>query len=195
MVAAQALGGIGSRVSWPMWKSEDEVSVPLSSEARLARSAAQGHREAFGRLVEEHKRAVYGLCLRILSDPEEARDAAQEAFARPTPPSTPSTCPSPSRLGCSGSPATTASTSCVAASPRAPGSSSTRTPEGGPAVDLADPEAERGDERLERPRRGTRSGQRLLLCRPTTARWSTFSTWSSCPTRRSPRPWRSRWER
>jgi len=83
MVAAQALGGIGSRVSWPLTKVKDELSVPpLTSEARLARSAAQGHKESFARLVDEHKRAVYGLCLRLVGDPEEARDASQEAFAR-----------------------------------------------------------------------------------------------------------------
>ncbi len=83
MVAALALGGIGSRVSWPLSNVKDEVTVPpLSSEGRIARSAAQGHKESFGRLVDEHKRAVYGLCLRLLSDPEEARDASQEAFAR-----------------------------------------------------------------------------------------------------------------
>ncbi|HVP69330.1 MAG TPA: sigma-70 family RNA polymerase sigma factor [Anaeromyxobacteraceae bacterium] len=82
MVAALALGGIASQVSWPFPETEEEVSLPLSSEARLARSAAQGRRDAFAALVEEHKRAVYGLCLRLLSDPEEARDAAQEAFAR-----------------------------------------------------------------------------------------------------------------
>jgi len=83
MVAAQALAGIGSRVSWPWEKERDRVLVPPPSrEVSLARSAAQGDREAFARLVEEHKRAVYGLCLRLLSDAEEARDASQEAFVR-----------------------------------------------------------------------------------------------------------------
>jgi RNA polymerase sigma-70 factor (ECF subfamily) len=55
---------------------------PLSPEAALARSAADGDKGAFTRLVEAHKRAVYGLCVRLLTDPEEARDAAQEAFVR-----------------------------------------------------------------------------------------------------------------
>ena len=54
----------------------------LSPEAALARSAARGDKQAFARLVELHKRAVYGLSLRLLADAEEARDAAQEAFAR-----------------------------------------------------------------------------------------------------------------
>ena len=56
--------------------------APPSREASLALSAARGDRQAFARLVEENKRSVYGLCLRLLSDPEEARDAAQEAFTR-----------------------------------------------------------------------------------------------------------------
>jgi len=149
MIAAPALAGIGSRVSWPLW-NEEEVSVPLSSEARLARSAAQGHREAFSQLVEEHKRAVYGLCLRILSDREEARDAAQEAFAR----------------------AYAALDSFDLSQPFAPWvlriarnhcldllrrrlPARARVeldadPEGGSPPDLLDPEAERGDDRLEK---------------------------------------------
>jgi len=56
--------------------------APPSHDASLALSAARGDRQAFARLVEENKRSVYGLCLRLLSDPEEARDAAQESFTR-----------------------------------------------------------------------------------------------------------------
>ncbi|HVI96899.1 MAG TPA: sigma-70 family RNA polymerase sigma factor, partial [Anaeromyxobacter sp.] len=48
----------------------------------LARSAARRDRKAFGQLVDLHKRAVYGLCVRLLRDAEEARDAAQETFVR-----------------------------------------------------------------------------------------------------------------
>jgi RNA polymerase sigma-70 factor (ECF subfamily) len=83
MVAAQALAGIGSPVSWAWQKERQEVAVPpVSPEASLARSAASGEKASFARLVEQHKRVVYGLCLRLMADPEEARDAAQEAFAR-----------------------------------------------------------------------------------------------------------------
>jgi RNA polymerase sigma-70 factor (ECF subfamily) len=81
MVAAHALPGIGSRVSWPATNQGVRVLLaPPSHDARLALSAARGDRQAFARLVEENKRSVYGLCLRLLSDPEEARDAEQ-AFA------------------------------------------------------------------------------------------------------------------
>jgi RNA polymerase sigma-70 factor, ECF subfamily len=83
MVAAHALPGIGSRVSWPALKQGDRfLLAPPSHDASLALSAARGDRQAFARLVEENKRSVYGLCLRLLSDPEEARDAAQESFTR-----------------------------------------------------------------------------------------------------------------
>ncbi len=37
---------------------------------------------ALQRLVDSTKRPVYGLCLRLLGDAEEARDAAQESFVR-----------------------------------------------------------------------------------------------------------------
>jgi RNA polymerase sigma-70 factor, ECF subfamily len=83
MVAAHALPGIGSRLSWPTTKQVERfLLAPPSHDASLALSAAGGDRGAFARLVEENKRSVYGLCLRLLSDPEEARDAAQESFTR-----------------------------------------------------------------------------------------------------------------
>jgi RNA polymerase sigma-70 factor (ECF subfamily) len=56
--------------------------VSLTPEAALARSASRGDQQAFARLVEANKRVVYGLCLRLLADGEEARDAAQETFVR-----------------------------------------------------------------------------------------------------------------
>lgn len=83
MVAAHALPGIASAVSWPATKQGDRVLLaPPSHDASLALSASRGDRKAFARLVDENKRSVYGLCLRLLSDPEESRDAAQEAFTR-----------------------------------------------------------------------------------------------------------------
>ena len=80
MVAAVALPELGFALSLPT--EERSLGPSLTGEAAWTRSAARGDREAFGRLVDLHKRAVYGLCLRLLRHPEEARDAAQEAFAR-----------------------------------------------------------------------------------------------------------------
>jgi RNA polymerase sigma-70 factor, ECF subfamily len=62
-----------------------DVLSPLgapSEEALLARAAARGDRPSFAKLVDQQKRSVFGLSLRLLRDPEEARDAAQETFVR-----------------------------------------------------------------------------------------------------------------
>jgi RNA polymerase sigma-70 factor (ECF subfamily) len=80
MVAAAAVVDLGFALSWQV--EERSLSSPLTGDAALARSASRGDRKAFGSLVDLHKRAVFGLCVRLLRDPEEARDAAQEAFAR-----------------------------------------------------------------------------------------------------------------
>lgn len=62
------------------------VTPPLrdiaAADRALARAAARGDREAFGRLVAETQRAVYGLCYRMLGSRDAAADAAQEAYAR-----------------------------------------------------------------------------------------------------------------
>jgi RNA polymerase sigma-70 factor (ECF subfamily) len=49
-------------------------------DAILLRRAREGDAAAFGGLVERHQTRVYAVCLRILADPDEARDASQEAF-------------------------------------------------------------------------------------------------------------------
>jgi RNA polymerase sigma-70 factor, ECF subfamily len=54
------------------------VSVP-SDEALLA-AHLRGDAGAFGELVARHERRIYGLCLRILGNREDAEDATQEAF-------------------------------------------------------------------------------------------------------------------
>ena len=54
----------------------------LPSDEDLAVRARRGDRHAFETLVRRHQRPVYGLALRMLGRPEEARDAAQEAFVK-----------------------------------------------------------------------------------------------------------------
>jgi RNA polymerase sigma-70 factor (ECF subfamily) len=81
MVVAATMPGIGFALSW----RTEERALPQAEtapEAALARSAARGDRRAFGALVDLHKRAVFGLCFRLLRDAEDARDAAQESFVR-----------------------------------------------------------------------------------------------------------------
>jgi len=81
MVAVAAVADLGFALSWQV--EERSLGPPvITGEAALARAAAKGDRKAFGQLVDVHKRAVYGLCFRLLRHPEEARDSAQETFAR-----------------------------------------------------------------------------------------------------------------
>ena len=50
-----------------------------SDEALLA-AHLRGDPRAFGALVARHERRIYGLCLRVLGNREDAEDATQEAF-------------------------------------------------------------------------------------------------------------------
>jgi RNA polymerase sigma-70 factor (ECF subfamily) len=58
----------------------DEAAL-LEDDLLVARTLA-GERAAFGTLVERYKRPVYHLALRLLGNPVDAEDAAQEAFVR-----------------------------------------------------------------------------------------------------------------
>ena|SRR6266496_2493512 len=79
MMGVMTLGDVG----WVIpTEGQRTVEPELPVEASLARAAAGGERPAFARLVELNKRLVFGLCLRLLQDQEEARDAAQETFVR-----------------------------------------------------------------------------------------------------------------
>ena len=79
MVAALAFADIGFA---SLSVEEFSVATSLTAEASWALAASRGDKQAFGRLVDLHKRVVFGLCVRLLRDAEESRDAAQEAFAR-----------------------------------------------------------------------------------------------------------------
>jgi RNA polymerase sigma-70 factor, ECF subfamily len=50
------------------------------SDESLLAAHLKGDPRAFGELVSRHERRIYGLCLRILGNREDAEDAAQEAF-------------------------------------------------------------------------------------------------------------------
>lgn len=47
---------------------------------RLVKQAKSGDQDAMARLIEQSEQMVYINCLRLLKDPEEARDMAQEVF-------------------------------------------------------------------------------------------------------------------
>ena len=50
------------------------------TEAEAIEQAKLGHESAFETLYQLHKRRVYSLCLRMVSNPAQAEDLAQEAF-------------------------------------------------------------------------------------------------------------------
>jgi RNA polymerase sigma-70 factor (ECF subfamily) len=53
-----------------------------SLEPEVLDQVHRGNQEAFTQLVESYQRPVYNLCYRMLCDPDEAEDAAQETFLR-----------------------------------------------------------------------------------------------------------------
>ena len=48
----------------------------------LVRQSLAGHTEAFGVLVTRYQKVMYTVALRMLSNPEDARDATQDAFVK-----------------------------------------------------------------------------------------------------------------
>jgi RNA polymerase sigma-70 factor (ECF subfamily) len=59
-------------------------AVPLAEldEAGLIQACLAGRREAFDVIVERHRRMVYLLCYRFVSNHEDAADLSQEVFLR-----------------------------------------------------------------------------------------------------------------
>lgn len=55
---------------------------PTTSDRQIVDAVLAGDREAFRVLVERESRAVIGTCGRILGDPVEAQDTAQDAFTQ-----------------------------------------------------------------------------------------------------------------
>lgn len=56
--------------------------MPEEDDAALVRRSLQGDMDAFGALVDRYRRPVYTLALRMLRDPADAEDVAQDAFVR-----------------------------------------------------------------------------------------------------------------
>src|SRR6266480_3844042 len=55
-------------------------TAPHADEEAVIARAASGVRVAFTQLIEHYQSACYGLAWRLLGDPEQAADAAQDAF-------------------------------------------------------------------------------------------------------------------
>ncbi|NCO43062.1 MAG: hypothetical protein COZ06_29595 [Armatimonadetes bacterium CG_4_10_14_3_um_filter_66_18] len=62
--------------------AEAQTTAPLPSDQELVAATQAGDRGAFEGLVSRHRAGVYGLALHLLRDPDEADEAAQEAFVR-----------------------------------------------------------------------------------------------------------------
>jgi RNA polymerase sigma-70 factor (ECF subfamily) len=58
------------------------VTVTNQTDAELVAACLAGEREAFGVIVERHRRHVYQLCYRFVGNHEDANDLAQDVFIR-----------------------------------------------------------------------------------------------------------------
>lgn len=56
--------------------------MQLEEEARIVQQVKNGNIEAFEALVKAYEKRVYNIALKMLGNPEDAEDAAQEAFIK-----------------------------------------------------------------------------------------------------------------
>lgn len=54
----------------------------MTEEQVIIRQVQDGDHNAFAQLVTAHEKQVYNLCLRMVGNPEDAQDLAQEAFLK-----------------------------------------------------------------------------------------------------------------
>ena len=65
-----------------MEESSQAINDVSATEEQIVTRAQQGDPAAFEALVNMHAQYVYNLALRVVQDPQEAEDLAQEAFLR-----------------------------------------------------------------------------------------------------------------
>lgn len=77
------MGRIDSRMRAPGMTPSDSPSTSAASglDAQLSR-AAEGDRDAFEAVYRASASRLFGICLRVLRDREEAEDALQEVYVR-----------------------------------------------------------------------------------------------------------------
>lgn len=63
-------------------RPETAIALADLDDAALVTACRSGIREAFDIIVERHRRSVYQLCYRFVSNHEDASDLAQEVFLR-----------------------------------------------------------------------------------------------------------------
>ena len=74
----------------PGWKvtvvtpteTETTIAVGTLDDGALVAAAVEGRRDAFDLIVERHRRIVYQVCFRFVSNHEDASDLTQESFVR-----------------------------------------------------------------------------------------------------------------
>ena len=64
----------------PAPESETTQKLTRSSDSDILARAQAGDHDAFAHLYSQHKRRIYSLCLRMVSNVAEAEDLTQEAF-------------------------------------------------------------------------------------------------------------------
>jgi RNA polymerase sigma-70 factor (ECF subfamily) len=75
------VGGRAARLDETGW-DEASAAHDQSSDARVVEAVRRGDREAFGVLVARYERKLQRVLRRLVRDPEQARDLAQETFLR-----------------------------------------------------------------------------------------------------------------
>jgi RNA polymerase sigma-70 factor (ECF subfamily) len=60
----------------------DDVALEAADDRTLVDAFVAGRREAFDEIVRRHRRRVYLLCFRFVSNHEDAADLAQDVFVR-----------------------------------------------------------------------------------------------------------------
>jgi RNA polymerase sigma-70 factor (ECF subfamily) len=66
---------------WPL-ERDYKVAVTNPTDGDLVAATLAGDRDAFGVIVERHRRHVYQLCFRFVGNHEDASDLAQDVFIR-----------------------------------------------------------------------------------------------------------------
>jgi RNA polymerase sigma-70 factor (ECF subfamily) len=80
---APGQGRAGERASGEAGRAEPiHDSFASSEERRLIGRILAGESRLYGTLVERYQRRLYWSCIRIVGDPDDAEDVAQEAFVR-----------------------------------------------------------------------------------------------------------------
>jgi RNA polymerase sigma-70 factor (ECF subfamily) len=81
VAASRALAPIPSADTPPQASAPfSRVAVPNPVEAEALARAQAGDHQAFAQLYSLHKRRIYSLCLRMVSNIAEAEDLTQDAF-------------------------------------------------------------------------------------------------------------------